>query len=106
MSQVKKVPKAKKLVSLDENSVLPPEPKPRKSRAKPKPTKEEAIKMLQDASNDLKQIIIDLREDEQRVASLQLKKLPELIKETLCNLAEDQEEIEEQLTELRNSLEY
>ena len=105
MSQVKKVPKAKKLVSLDENSVLPPEPKQRKSRAKPKPTKEEAIKMLQDASNDLKQIIIDLREDEQRVASLQLKKLPELIKETLCNLAEDQEEIEEQLTELRNSLE-
>ena len=105
MSQVKKVPKSKKLVSLDENSVLPPEPKPRKSRAKPKPTKEEAIKMLQDASNDLKQIIIDLREDEQRVASLQLKKLPELIKETLCNLAEDQEEIEEQLTELRNSLE-
>ena len=105
MSQVKKVPKSKKLVSLDENSVLPPEPKPRKSRAKPKPTKEEAIKMLQDASNDLKQIIIDLREDEQRVASLQLKKLPELIKETLCNLAEDQEEIEEQLTELRNNLE-
>ena len=103
MSQVKKVPKAKKLVSLDENSVLPPEPKPRKSGAKPKPTKEEAIKMLQDASNDLKQIIIDLREDEQRVASLQLKKLPELIKETLCNLAEDQEEIEEQLTELRSS---
>lgn len=105
MSQVKKVPKSKKLVSLDENSVLPPEPKQRKSRAKPKPTKEEAIKMLQDASNDLKQIIIDLREDEQRVASLQLKKLPELIKETLCNLAEDQEEIEEQLTELRNNLE-
>ena len=105
MSQVNKIPKAKKLVSLDVNSVLPPEPKQRKSRAKPKPTKEEAIKMLQDASNDLKQIIIDLREDEQRVASLQLKKLPELIKETLCNLAEDQEEIEEQLTELRNSLE-
>ena len=105
MSQVKKVPKSKKLVSLDENSVLPPEPKQRKSRTKPKPTKEEAIKMLQDASNDLKQIIIDLREDEQRVASLQLKKVPELIKETLCNLAEDQEEIEEQLTELRNSLE-
>ena len=73
MSQVKKVPKSKKLVSLDENSVLPPEPKQRKSRAKPKPTKEEAIKMLQDASNDLKQIIIDLREDEQRVASLHLK---------------------------------
>ena len=105
MSQVKKVPKTKKLVSLDENSVLPAEPKPRKSRAKPKPTKEEAIKMLQDASNDLKQKIIDLREDKQRVASLQLKKLPELIKETLCNLAEDQEEIEEQLTELRNNLE-
>ena len=105
MSQVQKVPKAKKLVSLDENSVLPPEPKQRKSRAKPKPTKEEAIKMLQDASNDLKQIILELEEDEQRVASLQLEKLPELIKETLCNLAEDQEEIEEQLTELRKSLE-
>ena len=104
MSQVKK---GAKKVTIDETQCnAPKEQKPRKSRAKPKPTKEEAIKMLQDASNDLKQIIIDLREDEQRVASLQLKKLPELIKETLCNLAEDQEEIEEQLTELRNSLEY
>ena len=44
MSQVKKIPKAKKLVSLDENQNVSKEPKKRASRAKP-------IKMLQDASN-------------------------------------------------------
>lgn len=100
MSQVKKT---KKLAPVNENAVLPAEPKPRKSRAKPKPTKEEAMKMLQDASNDIKQIIIELKEDEQRVSSMQLKKVPELIKETLCNLSEDLDEIEEQLTQLRSN---
>jgi DNA repair exonuclease SbcCD ATPase subunit len=109
MSQVKKT---KKLASVNENSVLPPEPalalgtggppKQRKSRAKPKPTKEEAIKLLQDASTDIKQIIQDLKEDEQRLASMQLKNVHELIKETLLNLGEDLEEIEEQLEQIRS----
>ena len=81
MSQVKKLAKPKKLPSVDENAVLPAEPKPRKSRAKPKPTREEAIKMLSDASTDIKLIIKDLEEDEQRLHGQSFKKLPELGKD-------------------------
>ena len=49
----------------------------------------------------LKQIIQELKEDEQRLSSMQLKKVPELIKETLCNLAEDLEEIDQQYEEIK-----
>src|SRR4051812_25386432 len=103
MSQVKKLAKPKKLPSVDENKVLPVEPKQRKSRAKPKPTREEAIKMLQDASNDIKQIIQDLREDEARLPGLNFKKIPELVKETLGNLAEDLEDMEADLEDMRSN---
>ena len=100
MSQVKKT---KKLAQVNENGDLTAEPKPRKSRAKPKPTREEAIKLLQDASSEIKQIIQDLQEDEKRLPGLGFKKLPELVKETLLNLSEDLEEIEEQLQEIRSN---
>ena len=63
--------------------MLPAEPKQRKSRAKPKPTREEAIKMLSDASTDIKLIIKDLEEDQQRLQGQSFKKLPELVKETI-----------------------
>jgi hypothetical protein len=78
------------------------EPKKRASRAKKQPTREEALKLLLDTSNELKQIIVDLKEDEIKVSSMQLKKIPELIKETLANLDEDQKEVEEQYNELLN----
>ena len=78
------------------------EPKKRASRAKKQPTREEALKMLLDASNELKQNIQDLKEEEIKVSSLQLKILPELIKETLTDLNEDLEDAEEQYNELLN----
>ncbi len=58
-----------------------PAPKKRKSRAKQPPTKEEAMKALKDASNELKQIVVDLKEDETKLSRLTLKQLPALLKE-------------------------
>ena len=40
-----------------------PEPKQRASRAKKVATKEETMKALLDASNELKQIVVDIKED-------------------------------------------
>ena len=59
-------------------------PKPRKSRAKPKPTKEDMMKLLSNSSNELK-IIKELKEDEvQLLASgLPLKRVSELMKKTI-----------------------
>ena len=78
------------------------EPKKRASRAKKQPTREEALKFLLDASNELKQNIQDLKEEEIKISSLQLKILPELIKETLTYLNEDLEDAEGQYNELLN----
>ena len=110
MSNVKKSVKPKKnqINESCEVSSVPQEPKviklPRKSRAKKIPTKEEALKLLSDTSIELKQIIQDLKEDEMKISCMQLKKVPELIKETLCNLDEDLNEIEEQHQELLTHL--
>ena len=79
------------------------EAKQKKPRAKKQPpTKEETMKMLLESSAELKQIIQDLKEDESRLQSLSLKKVPELIKETLTNLAEDLEDIEVHYEELKS----
>ena len=74
------------------------EPKKRASRAKKQPTREEALKLLLDASNELKQNIQDLKEEEIKISSLQLKILPE----TLIDLTEDLEDAEGQYNELLN----
>ncbi len=77
------------------------EPKKRASRAKKQPTKEELMKMLNDGTVELKQIIQDLKDDEMKLYSVQgLKRVPELMKETLSNLEEDLKEIGEQIKEL------
>ena len=75
-------------------------PKKRKSRAKQPPTKEESMKALMDTSNELKQIVVDLKEDETKLSGMTLKQLPALLKETLQNLDEDIKEIDEQYNEL------
>jgi hypothetical protein len=56
--------------------------------------------MLSETSSELKMIIQDLKEDEGKVLPLGLKKVPELIKETLKNLEEDLEDIEEKYKEV------
>ncbi len=75
--------------------------KPRAPRQKKQPpTKEETLKMLLLTINELKQIVQDLKEDEMKVSSLPLKKIPELLKETISNLEEDLEEIQSKYDEL------
>ena len=79
---------------------IPKEPPKRKSRAKKQPTKDEALKALNNASTELKQILVDLKEDESKLSGMVLKQVPALLKETLQNLDEDIKEIDEQYNEL------
>ena len=57
--------------------------------------------MLLDASNDLKQVIQDLKEDQMRLASMPLKKTNELLKESITNIEEDLEDILENYEQLK-----
>ena len=52
------------------------EPKPRKSRAKPKKTKVEILAELQEDTNDIKQQIADLKEDQMKIQGTNLKEIP------------------------------
>ena len=56
--------------------------------------------MLQDTINEVKQIIQELKDEETKITSLSLVKIPELVKETISNLEEDQQEIQEKHDEL------
>jgi len=71
-SKKEKVPEEKS-INLDEN-VSNPEPKKRGRVKKEPPTKEEQLKMLKQFSDELKLIIQDLKDDEMRIAPMQLKK--------------------------------
>src|SRR5437867_3750566 len=80
--------KQKKLPQVPENSELK-ETKakaPRATQAKKVPTKQEAMSMLLSASNELKQVIQDLKEDQIKLASIPLKKANELLKESIGNI--------------------
>ena len=96
MSDIKKSKKV--AIKTDAN---PTEPKKRVPRVKKLPTKEEALKMLSDTSKELKQILDDVREDEMKLSCMQLKRVPELIKDTISNLEEDLKEIDEQSEEIK-----
>jgi hypothetical protein len=98
--EVKPKKAAKKTVKIQEEPKEPKEPKPRKSRAKKQPTREEMLKILLDGSNELKQIIVELKEEESKLVALQLHRVPELLKETIGNLEEDVEEMFEKYQEL------
>ena len=73
---------------------------PKKRAPKKKPTKEEGLKMLLDTSNELKQIINDLKEDEIKLCQMHFKRVPDLVKETIKNLEEDLIELDERYKEL------
>ncbi len=62
------------------------------------------MKMLLDSSNEVKLIIEELKEDEVKVLSMTLKRVPELLKETIKNMEEDKEEIDEKLKELEECI--
>ena len=72
----------------------------KRGRTKKQLTKEEKLKLLSDASNELKQIMQDLKEDESRIQGLGLKRVPELVKETIKNLDEDIQDMQEEYEEL------
>jgi len=105
--QVKKL-RQNKLPSVPENSVSPdsslkcePAKKPRASRAKKPPTKQEAMDMLSNGAKVIREAIQDLKEDQVKCSSMPLKKVNELIGETLNNLQEDLEDIQENLDQLK-----
>ncbi len=81
----------------------PKEPKEKKERAKKQePTKEDTLKMLLDAADELKQIQNELKQEESKIESLSVPRLKELVKETLSNLEEDEKEIRDKHDELKN----
>ena len=72
-------------------SMVKPEPKKRPLRAREQPTRDEALQQLLDASNGLKKLIVDLKDDEMKLKSsgLVLTHVSELIQGELDNLAEE-----------------
>ena len=95
----KTAPKEKKVVA-PVTDAAKPVPKKRPSRAKPKPTRAEMLGIITDGCNEIKQILLELKEDETRIQTLGLKKVPELLKETISNMQEDLQELEEEHKEL------
>lgn len=104
MSSEKKVAKPKVVkVSKEVKPALEPAPKPKRaSRAKKIPTKEEVLADLKETSDELKQIVLDLKTDEQILSSLktQLKKVPELLKVSIENMEEDIKDLDEHYQEV------
>lgn len=105
MSQPKKViktttvpkPKVAKAVKIQEPVIEQVEKPKRQRRAKEKLTKQEMLQFFEDSLSELKQIVVDLKDEEMKISGLQLKQLPLLINETLQNLDEDMKEIEEEM---------
>ena len=56
--------------------------------------------MLQDNLVELRAVVQELKDDETRVQCMGLKKVPELVKETIENLEEDLKEMDEAYQEL------
>ncbi|HRP37759.1 MAG TPA: hypothetical protein PLS50_08195 [Candidatus Dojkabacteria bacterium] len=104
MSSRKTPAKPKVVKVLPEPAPVAAEAKPKRTRApKPKPTKEEILKVLSDGSRELEQIIQELKEDEMKLPGMQFKRIPELVKETIKNLEEDKEDIDEEYKEVMAS---
>lgn len=107
---VKKVAKHPKMKKIQEENLdsLQKEPKKKATRTKKQPpSKEEVMKMLLDSSNELSQIIQELKDEEKLLTGQPLKRVFELIAETLKNLDEDKNEIDEeykQLSELKENI--
>ena len=79
-----------------------PEPKKRPSRARKQPTRDEALQQLMEASNGLKKLIDDLKEDETKLKSsgLVLTHVSELIEDELENLAEELKDVDQNYQEV------
>jgi hypothetical protein len=98
--KVVKIKKELPVVSEEDSKV---ESKPRKPRAKKQPpTKEEVLANMLATLNELKQIIADLKEDEQKLSGMmsQLKRVPDLLKVSIENMEEDVKELDEHYQEI------
>ena len=92
----------KKLATIKEGEIQQ-EPKKRAPRAKKQPpSKQETLNFLSEGIKEVKQIIQELKEDQGRLGSIQLKHVPDLIQETLRNLEEDCEKMTEQHKQLQS----
>ena len=82
--------------------IVKPEPKKRASRAKKQPTRDEALQQLMEASNGLKKLIVDLKDDEMKLKSsgLVLTHVSELIEGELENLAEELKDVDQNYQEV------
>ena len=82
--------------------IVKPEPKRRASRAKKAPTRDEALQLLLEASNGLKKLIVDLKDDETKLKSsgLVLTHVSELIEGELENLAEELKDVDQNYQEV------
>ena len=74
-----------------------PEPKKRPSRARKMPTRDEALQQLMEASNGLKKLIDDLKDDETKLKSSHVSKL---IEGELENLAEELKDVDQNYQEV------
>ena len=79
-----------------------PEPKKRPSRARKMPSRDEALQQLMEASNGLKKLIDDLKDDETKLKSsgLVLTHVSELIEGELDNLAEELKDVDQNYQEV------
>lgn len=99
-----KKPRAPKKEPVAEQSEAskPAEKSAKKPRAKKQPpTKEEVMKALDESIGQVKVIIEDLKNDQNMLpASVPFKNIPALVADTLKNLEEDLQEIEDHRKEL------
>ena len=74
-----------------------PEPKKRPSRARKQPTRDEALQQLIEASNGLKKLIADFKDDKMKLKSsgLVLTHVSELIDGELQNLEEELKDVDQ-----------
>ena len=78
------------------------EPKKRASRARKQPTRDEALQQLLDASNGLKKLIVDFKDDEMKLKSSGwvLTHVFEMIEGELENLAEELKDVDQNYQEV------
>jgi len=74
--------------------------KVRKSRAKPKPTREDMLQLLLENQKNVKQMIDNMKEEEMKIQHMGLKKVAELVQGELEYLEEDLERLEEKYKEI------
>ena len=61
------------------------------------------LKELQDSLNEIKQEMLELKEDESKVLNMGLKRIPKLIQDELSELENDQADVEDQFKKVQST---